>query len=83
METVKMGENVANGVRVAYFVAECMEFLRYGEYVEDIPTIKEALECYDKITPDQPNAGKGISFGDGEGSLQYVLGCFLLESTER
>lgn len=77
METVKMGENVANGVRVTYFVAECMEFLRYGEYVEDI------LECYDKITPDRPNAGKGISFGDGEGSLQYVLGCFLLESTER
>ena len=59
METAKMGENAANGVRVTYFVAECMEFLRYGEYVEDIPTIKEALEYYDKIPPDRLNAGRG------------------------
>ena len=60
METAKMGENAANGVQVTYFVAECMEFLRYGEYMEDIPTIKEALEYYDKIPSDRLNAGKGI-----------------------
>lgn len=60
METAKMGQNAANGVQVTYFVAECMEFLRYGEYMEDIPTIKEALEYYDKIPSDRLNAGKGI-----------------------
>ena len=78
METAKMGENAANGVRVTYFVAECMEFLRYGEYVEDIPTIKEALEYYDKIPPDRLNAGKGIGIHihdpeEGEYTPEYQL----------
>lgn len=78
METAKMGENAANGVRVTYFVAECMEFLRYGEYVEDILTIKEALEYYDKIPPDRLNAGKGIGIHihdpeEGEYTPEYQL----------
>lgn len=60
METVKMGKDAANGVQVTFFVAECMEFLRYGEYVEELPTIKEALEYYEKIPSDRLNAGKGI-----------------------
>lgn len=49
VETAKMGENAAKGIQVTYFVAERMEFLLYGEYIENIPTIKEALEYYDKI----------------------------------
>lgn len=70
--------NAAGGVQVTYFVAECMEFLRYGEYVEDIPTIKEALEYYDKIPTDRLNAGKGIGIHihdpkEGEYAAQYPL----------
>lgn len=78
METAKMDGNTAGGVQVTYFVAECMEFLRYGEYVEDIPTIKEALEYYDKIPSDRLNARKGIGIHihdpkEGEYALEYPL----------
>ena len=60
METGKMGKDAANGIQVTFFVAECMEFLRYGEYVEEIASAKEALEYYEKIPGDRLNAGKGI-----------------------
>lgn len=60
METGKMGKDAANGIQVTFFVAECMEFLRYGEYVEGIASAKEALEYYEKIPGDRLNAGKGI-----------------------
>lgn len=78
METAKIGENAANGIQVTYFVAECMEFFRYGEYIEDIPTIKEALEYYDQIPPDRLNAGKGIGIHihdpkEGEYTPEYQL----------
>ncbi len=49
METVKTGEDAARNVQVSFFVAECMEFVRYGEYMEGIPSIEKALEYYDKI----------------------------------
>ena len=35
MEKGEMGEN-ATGRLATYYVAECMEFNRYGEYREDI-----------------------------------------------
>lgn len=35
MEKGEMGEN-ATGRLTTYYVAECMEFNRYGEYREDI-----------------------------------------------
>ncbi len=60
METVKTGKDAAGNVQVSFFVAECMEFVQYGECVEGIPSIEKALEYYDKIPPDRLNAGKGI-----------------------
>ena len=60
METVKTGEDAARNVQVSFFVAECMEFVRYGEYMEGIPSIEKALEYYDKIPPDRLSARKGI-----------------------
>ncbi len=60
METVKKGKDAAGSVQVSFFVAECMEFVQYGEYVEGIPSIEKALEYYDQIPSDRLNAGKGI-----------------------
>ena len=46
--------------------------------MEDIPTIKEALEYYDKIPSDRLNARKGIGIHihdpkEGEYALEYPL----------
>lgn len=56
-------ENKETGRREAemtYFVAECMEFVRYGEYKENIKTAKEAVKIYDKIPSERLSAIKGI-----------------------
>ena len=42
MEKGEMGEN-ATGRLTTYYVAECMEFNRYGEYREDIHSAEEAV----------------------------------------
>lgn len=60
MEKSKMGENATNNIEITFYAAECMEFVRYGEYVEGLATLEEALEYYDKIPPDRLNAVKGI-----------------------
>lgn len=61
MEKMENGKNAAAGsTRVSYFVAECMEFIRYGEYQEDIPTAEEAVKVYESIPSERLNAGKGI-----------------------
>lgn len=78
MEGAKMGADAANCVEITYFAAECMEFLRYGEYVEELPTVKAALEYYDKIPPERLNAGKGIGIhvhdpDDAEYIQEYPL----------
>lgn len=56
-------ENKENGkreVKMTYYVAECMEFTRYGEYRENIKTAKEAVRIYDRIPPERLSAIKGI-----------------------
>lgn len=50
MEKGEMGEN-ATGRLTTYYVAECMEFNRYGEYREDIHSAEEAVvDLYLKLT---------------------------------
>ena len=60
MENSKMGENAADNVEITFYTAECMEFVRYGEYREGLGTLEEALKYYDEIPPDRLNAVKGI-----------------------
>ena len=60
MEKSKMGENAADNVEITFYTAECMEFVRYGEYREGLGTLEEALKYYDEIPPDRLNAVKGI-----------------------
>ena len=60
MEKSKMGENAADNVEITFYTAECMEFVRYGEYREELGTLGEALKYYDEIPPDRLNAVKGI-----------------------
>lgn len=55
-----MGTDASDGVSVTFYVAECMEFLRYGEYKDNIRTAKEAVEQYQAIPSDRLNAVKGI-----------------------
>ena len=59
MEKGEMGEN-ATGRLATYYVAECMEFNRYGEYREDIQSAEEAVKYYQSIPSERLNAGKGI-----------------------
>ena len=47
-------------VLATYYVAECMEFNRYGEYREDIQSAEEAVKVYQSIPSERLNAGKGI-----------------------
>ena len=48
MEKGEMGEN-ATGRLATYYVAECMEFNRYGEYREDIQSAEEAVKYYQSM----------------------------------
>lgn len=41
-------------------VAECMEFILYGEYREGIHSAEEAVKIYQSIPSERLNAGKGI-----------------------
>lgn len=50
MEKGEMGEN-ATGRLATYYVAECMEFNRYGEYREDIQSAEEAVKYYKSEQP--------------------------------
>ena len=59
MEKGEMGEN-ATGRLTTYYVAECMEFNRYGEYREDIHSAEEAVKIYQSIPSERLNAGKGF-----------------------
>ena len=59
VEKGEMGEN-ATGRLTTYYVAECMEFNRYGEYREDIHSAEEAVKIYQSIPSERLNAGKGI-----------------------
>ena len=59
MEKGEMGKN-ATGRLATYYVAECMEFNRYGEYREDIHSAEEAVKIYQSIPSERLNAGKGI-----------------------
>ena len=49
MEKSKMGENAADNVEITFYTAECMEFVRYGEYREGLGTLGEALKYYDEV----------------------------------
>lgn len=78
MENAKTGKTAAESIELTYYVAECMEFLRYGEYVEGIPTLEEALERYGKIPSERLEAGKGIGIQvhdkkDVQGIYEYPL----------
>lgn len=77
MEKLENGKEVAaDGMKVRYFVAECMEFIRYGEFRENIKTAEEAAKVYERIPSERLSAGKGIGihiFTSGEsGQSQEV-----------
>jgi len=48
------------GDKRTYYVAECMEFTRYGEYHDHIRTLKDAVKIYQNIPSERLNAIKGI-----------------------
>lgn len=60
MENSKMGKDAVNGIRITFYVAECMEFPRYGERREDILSAEEAVKFYEAIPSERLNAVKGI-----------------------
>lgn len=55
-----MGKDAVNGIRITFYVAECMEFPRYGERREDILSAEEAVKFYEAIPSERLNAVKGI-----------------------
>nr|WP_306812112.1 LPD25 domain-containing protein [Murimonas intestini] len=55
-----MGKDAVNGIRITFYVAECMEFPRYGECREDILSAEEAVKFYEAIPSERLNAVKGI-----------------------
>ncbi len=60
MENNKMGKDAADGIRITFYVAECMEFPRYGECREDILSAEEAVKFYEAVPSERLNAVKGI-----------------------
>lgn len=69
-----MGEN-ATGRLATYYVAECMEFNRYGEYREDIHSAEEAVKIY------QENWNKNINtLSGGEKQIVSILKCLVKEA---
>ena len=80
MEKGEMGEN-ATGHLTTYYVAECMEFNRYGEYREDIHSAEEAVKIYQSIPSERLNAGKGVecrkrNWASCGGRRWYSIGIF-------
>ena len=57
------------GAKISFYVAECMEFPVLGEYHEDIETLQEAMELYEKIPADRMHGVKGIGFCLEDGSI--------------
>ena len=74
MEKGEMGEN-ATGRLTTYYVRECMEFNRYGEYREDIHSAEEAVKIYQSIPSERLNAGKR-NWASCGGRRWYSIGIF-------
>lgn len=55
--------------KISFYVAECMEFPVLGEYHENIGTLQEAMELYEKIPSDRMHGVKGIGFCLEDGSI--------------
>lgn len=63
-----------NKEEIKFYVAECMEFFEMGEFVEDIPSIDEAVKVYNDML--NKTFGKGIGFTlyrDGKFFSQFDL----------
>ena len=75
MEKGEMGEN-ATGRLTTYYVAECMEFNRYGEYREDIHSAEEAVKIYQSIPSERLNAGSAAISSSRLLSLPSTLTVF-------
>lgn len=58
---------------VSFTVAECSEFHNMGEFHENIATVKEAMEIFEKISPERMSAipAVGIRVADAE-NLEQV-----------
>lgn len=59
MEKIEAGEDAARQEKT-FFIAECMEFIRYGEYTENVREAEDAVAYYKNIPSERLNAGKGI-----------------------
>ena len=59
---------------VSFTVAECSEFHNMGEFHENIATIKEAMEIFEKIPPERMSAipAVGIRVADAENPEQVA-----------
>lgn len=55
--------------KISFYVAECMEFPVLGEYYENIGTLQEAMELYEKIPSDRMHGVKGVGFCLEDGSI--------------
>lgn len=66
--TGKRMEPPERDAKISFYVAECMEFPVLGEYHENIETLQEAMELYEKIPADRMNGVKGIGFCLEDGS---------------
>lgn len=62
------------GDKRTYYVAECMEFTRYGEYHDHIQTLKGAVELYQNIPSERLNAIKGIGVICGDMAYPVLNG---------
>lgn len=56
-------------VKIRFYVAECVEFPVLGEFHENLETLQEAMELYEKIPAERMNGIKGIGFCLDDGSI--------------
>ncbi|MBC5744892.1 DUF3849 domain-containing protein [Lachnospiraceae bacterium MD308] len=70
-KTIEMSKEVTpeTGERISFYVAECMEFHVLGEYHEQVETLQEAMDLYEKIPAERMSGVKGIGFCLEDGSI--------------
>jgi antirestriction protein ArdC len=54
---------------ITFYVAECMEFPILGEFHEQLETLQEAMDLYEKIPEERISGLKGIGFCLEDGSI--------------
>lgn len=63
--------------KIRFYVAECVEFPVLGEFHENLESLQDAMELYEKIPAERMNGIKGIGFCLEDGSI-YDGNCDLM-----